>query len=150
MRYTSPHGSETEGFGRAVRVQRQPDDVLRLPTSVSEQRRLPGLPPGSVLPGGYRVPQVRQAVEVPRDQGSLRVLLPVLWTSRLPHGRHDLPQVHRELAALVLGGLPNQFDPRGDQREAARTRDRRLEQDGAPDVPPDSRAHDGAGRPALG
>lgn len=62
-----------------------------------------------------QVPRLRQGDEVPPDQEPRRLRLPMVRASGLSHGGHDLPQVHRELAALVLGDLPNVVHPLRDQ-----------------------------------
>src|SRR5438105_3249942 len=93
MEYNPMYERTEEGVGRAVARKRQPHDLHGVPTAVPDERRLPGLPQGALLPGRDAVPEVREAVALPSDQGPLGVLVSVLRAPRLPDSGHDFSQV---------------------------------------------------------
>ena len=136
--YHREHGSQTERSRRAPRLQRESHDLHGVHAPLPDERRLPRIPQGTVLPRRDGVPELPQVLEVPPDQGALGLLLPVLRTPRLPDRRDDLPQVDDEPPALVLGDLPNVVHAVRASGQAPGARDRRELQDGASHVQADS------------
>src|SRR5690242_14065590 len=101
--YTSCYGSKEAEISRPGPLDRVADDLLEVHGAIPESRCLSRLPQGPLPSQRERVPRLRQGDEVPPDQEPRRVQLPILRASGLSHGRHDLPQVHGELADVVLG-----------------------------------------------
>src|SRR5579862_1651038 len=136
--YTPAYGCTQTRLTGSGSVERIAADLHAIHAAVPEPRHLPRLPQGQVPSGRLRVPRLRSGDEVPSDQVTRRLLLPVLRPSGLSHGRDHLPQVHDELADVVLGDLPNVVYSLRDQREAVGARDWRELPDRAPDVQADS------------